>query len=833
MSEYKDENFTLELKEVLDYMTNTLINEFPTNVVSPEYLILSILDSRNNHANMLLDNCLMSDNLEELRKIYVSVVESHMRPQLRGTNISFNSELLRLLDASRDEAKKMSNNKVGTEHILLAILNKENHFRARDVFEKFRLEYEFIYDKCNTTGEKINKKLSLKIKNKQNSKKEPNNDIPLKSQVNTKIITNQGMGQYMKQYTVSINQKVRDGEADDVIGRESEINEMIKVLSRRKKNNVVLVGNGGCGKTCLVYKLAKMIEEDSIPSVLEGKEIVMLNIMAIVSGTHFRGMFEERMNGLFNELQNNDKYILFIDDIHNVLKSGTKDKDTDISGMIGNILSEGKTRVIGTTTFKDYRNTIENNSSISRKLQKIVIEPSTNAQTFDIVMKNKKYYEDFHNVHFSEKTVKKAVDLAERYISDRCLPDSALDVIDTAGASIKTSSKEPIEIINLKKRFNEIEEEKYNALNNGDFESVDSLNNEENAINAKISEYKRKTKSENEIFEVTEDDVANVVSELTKIPVSKLSSNEKSKIANIDKILKESVVGQDEAVNSICQIIKRNKVGLGDKNHPLGVFLLLGPTGSGKSLIAKKLAEEIFGDEKALIRIDMSEYSEKSSVAKLIGSAPGYIGYENGGQLTEAVKHKQYCVLLLDEIEKAHQEVYNIFLQLFDEGRLTDSSGQIVNFKNVIVLMTSNIGARKASEIGGGVGFITNEDDNKKSIIEKELKKTFSPEFINRIDKIVYFNNLTNDNLRDIVKLEINKFNKRLNNIDYNISYNEDVINYIHSKAIEQKEFGARPIIRLIQTNIEDKITELMLTNDYPQNYQFTATCVENEIKIQ
>ena len=835
MSLIDKKDCTLELNKVLDYMENVLCVEFPTNTITLEYLILAILDNKNCHANMILDNCLMSDNMEELKKIYVSALEKVVTMQAPNGKPQYHEEMINAIKSSVVESKKLGSNLVGTEHILLSVLNKENKFSMSKVFDKFMLEYSFVFDKCLVKTKEPKSKSTTK---KNTTKKTPTSkkgimQVPLKSQINTKMITTTSSTEFIDKYTTNLNSLAINGKIDELIGRENEVNEIVKVLSRRKKNNAVLVGKGGCGKTAIVYGIANMIVNGKAPEVLNGKEIVMLNPMAIVSGTHFRGMFEERVNGLFNELKGkNGKYILFIDDIHTVLKNSSKDRDNDISGMIGEILSEGELKVIGTTTFKDYRNSIENNQSLCRKLQKIIIDPTTKEETVKILLANKKYYEEYHDVVYTDAAIEKTVELAERYITDRALPDSAFDVIDLAGANTSLINRDPIEIQHIKNRINEIENEKDTALNNGDFEKIDSLNAEENVLKADVANYMRCENKDIETIEITENDIANIVSEMTKIPVSKLSLSERNKIAHIDEILKKSIVGQDEAINSVCKIIKRNKVGLGDKTKTMANILMLGPTGTGKTLLAKKLAEEIFGDEKALVRIDMSEYSEKNSVSKLTGASPGYVGYENGGQLTEAIKHKQHCVLLLDEIEKADQEVYNIFLQLFDEGRLTDSSGQVVNFKNVIVLMTSNIGAKKASELGNGVGFITNEDKNKKTIIEKELKRKFTPEFINRIDQIVYFNSLSDTNLKNIVKLEINKFNNRLSNIKYNIEYTNDVVNYIHAEAIKKKELGARPIIRLIQDNIEDKVTELMLEQEYEPNYVFHATCENNEIVI-
>ena len=821
-----DKLYSNDLKKILSYMVDVLSKEFPTEVFSVEYLIVSILDNSKSHAYTLLDNCLMTSNLEELKNIYVNWLKLNRSDKnlvVKQDNVDFNEELDRILTNAEKERENLKSILVGSEHVLLSMLNPDNKCeKIQEVFKNMGITYNFIIDKCSESSNKEKTNNAPKKIMKKPSM------LPLKSEINQQGISSSN--EYISKYTINLNQLAKEGKIDELVGRKKEIEKIIKIMARRKKNNVVLVGKGGCGKTAIVNGIADMIVKDEVPQILKNKEVVMLDVMTLVSGTHFRGMFEERVNGLFNELKNSKNHILFIDDIQQILRSGSKEKDTDLSSWIGDILANGEVSVIATTTFKDYRNTIEINTSISRKLQKVVIEPTSIQETIEIIEKTKHYYEDFHNVTYNSDVVKKTVELSQRYITDRSLPDSAIDVIDLSGAYTCLIDREPQHISNMRKRLIKINKERSERLNKGDFEFIDSLNKEENFLKKNISDFNREVEKDKTKYSIniTLDNIATSISDMTNIPINKLTLNEKEKIANIENVLKESVVGQDEAIEAVSRIIKRNKVGLGDKNKTLGNLLLLGPSGSGKTLIAKKLAEEIFGSDKALVRIDMSEYSEKNSVAKLTGAAPGYVGFENGGQLTEAIKNKQHCVLLLDEIEKADKEVYNLFLQLFDEGRLTDSAGQMVNFKNVIVLMTSNIGAKQASEMGKGLGFVTDESSNKKSIIEKSLKQTFTPEFINRIDQIVYFNSLSEDNLKEIVKLEINKFIKRLNELNYNLTYTEEVVEHLHSFAIKQKEYGARPIIRLIQDKIEDQITDLMLKNEYEENYTFVAT-YENE----
>lgn len=824
-----EQNFSLELQSMFSYIMDTLYVEFPTKKISVEYLIVAMLDNKKTHAYALLNNCLLSSNMNELRNIYAEFLNKNSSPQFYKNNneeIQFDEKTQQLFNSVKDEFFSLKSINVGSEHILLGILNPKNNLtEIIDVFKNVGVDYAFLYDKC---AEKENKKNDeSKNNNKQNVL------MQLKNNGTTKTVSNNTKQQFIDQYTVNLNQLAKKGEIDDLIGREKEIEQIVKVLARRNKNNVVLVGKSGVGKTQIVYGLANLINQNKVPSILQGKEIVMINITALVSGTHFRGMFEERVNGLFEELKQSKKYILFIDDMQTVLKSSSKEKDTDISSMIGNILSEGHVRVIGTVNFKDYRNSIETNTSIARKLQKIIVEPTSIEESVDILNKNKFYYEEHHKVKYDDEVIKLCVKLSDRYITERSLPDSAFDVLDLSGANTCLIRRESEEILEHRQKLELLNAEKNDALNNGNFEFIDSIEERENFHKKEIANLKRlNQENDDEFIDITKENIMTTISEITNVPIDKLQANDKEKISNIDKVLKEQIIGQDEAIDSICKVIKRNKVGLGNKSKTKGNLLLLGKSGTGKTLLAKKIAEEIYGSENDLIRIDMSEYSEKSSISKLTGAAPSYIGYENGGQLTEAIKHKQHCVLLLDEIEKANNEVYNLFLQLFDEGRLTDSSGQIVNFKNVLVLMTSNVGTKQASEMGKGIGFTNDKNDNEKNIIDKNLKKTFTPEFLNRIDQVVYFNSLTEDNLKNIVELELKKFIKRLNEIDFNFTYNDKVIDFLHKLAIKEKEYGARPILRIIQHHIEDEVTDLMLKNDYENNYTFNATIEDGKLQI-
>lgn len=821
---------TQEYQDVFAYMQNVLGNEFPTNEFTPDYLILAILDNARCHANIIMDNVLMSESMDYLRQHYYSDLKSKPRkPIIDKKGDKVDKELASILSCAVEEARNSESELIGTEHIILALLNPNYSFNASRELLKCGLHYDYIIGQSQDFKEKP--KLEDNKRYINNNSNDISGKIPLKSEVQSKAFVNNGETPNIRKYTINLHEEIQNGHYDQLIGREDIIKSIIKVLSRRKKNNVILVGKPGVGKTSIGYKLAELIDSDNVPDILSGKKVIMLDVMALVSGTHLRGMFEERVDGLFKELKNNPNYILFIDDIQNVVRTTGKDKDGDLTDVIGNILSEGDVRVVGTISFKDYRNGIEGNSTLSTKLQKIIIEPSTKEETFEILKSNKTYYENFHHVKFNDKVLYKAINLAKRYITNNNLPDSALDVIDLTGASMSLLNKQEKSIKQVKEKLASFDEDKKKAMNSGNFELLDEISKQESVLYKKLNDIKRDINNdESSWLKATEEDVAETVSTMTNIPVAKLKSGEKETVLHIDEILKKAVVGQDEAIDEITKAIKRARAGFGDKSKVMATLLFLGSSGVGKTLIVKKLAENIYGSEDNLVRFDMSEYQDKSSVNKLIGASAGYIGYENGGLLTEAIKNKPYCVLLFDEIEKADESIYNLFLQLFDEGRLTDNNGVTVNFKNVLVVMTSNVGARQASERGNGIGFITNAEQNKRSIIEKSLKSKFNPEFLNRIDKIIHFNALTDENIHSIVDLELNKLCDRVKENGINLKYDEKVVEYVYNQAIEQKEYGARPIMRIIQDSVSDKVVDLVLASNKHESTYIVSVNENNEV---
>lgn len=813
--------YSNELTKLLEFMNTTLINELPTTSLTIEHMLLAILQNRTCKAYIILDESLSSFTLEGIHDIVYEILKQSSLLAIRPSQkIVFDEKLNEIMTKSNIECSQMGENILTTEHVLLAILSDEN--KIKEAFVASGLDYIMFLNKIKSSKESLEN-----ITNNGGSK-------------SFETVTAGATFRHKKPktnmidtYCVNLNKLADENKIDVIVGRGKEINQIIKTLNRRKKNNTILVGEGGVGKTGIPGQIARLIQEGNVPSTLLRKKIVSLDITAMLAGTQLRGMFEERIKGLVDELKNNDDYILFIDNIENVMGNSSKTGDVDISAVMSSALDSGEIQVIGTTTFKDYKNSFETNSSLARKFQKIIIEPTSIDETVEILENIKHYYEDFHNVQYSKETIKACVELSNKYITERNLPDKAIDLLDLCGSHVALNN-EPKEFGKLRKKIVKTKKDKLLAITEDNYEKIDQLTAEENKIKLELiekeKEFKKQNKNNRIIVDVSV--VYDLVSEKSGVPVSKLNSDEKKKLGNINNILKQSVIGQDDAVDKVCQVIKRNRIGLGNANRPMSVQLFLGASGCGKTLLAKQLAKEIFGDEKYLVRFDMSEYSDKTSVNKLIGASAGYVGFEQGGLLVEAIRNKKHCVLVFDEIEKADNQVHNIFLQLFDEGHLTDNTGQKVDFKNVIIIMTSNVGVRSANEMGSGIGFTKNAIDNKKHILEKELKKTFPPEFINRLDDIVYFNTLTDDNFKKIIELEIDKLRQKLEKIGHTAEYDEPVVDFILKLITEKRNEGARPVVRLIQNKIEDPITDLLVENDY-ENYKFIIKVIDDKLVIK
>ncbi len=618
------------------------------------------------------------------------------------------------------------------------------------------------------------------------------------------------------------------GKLDPVIGRKTEILRMAQVLSRRKKNNPIIIGEPGAGKTAIVEGLAMLINDGECPKNLADKRLVSLDINSIVAGTKYRGQFEERMKVIIEELQSNPNIIIFIDEIHTMVGAGNSSGSLDASNILKPALSRGEIQCIGATTLDEYRKHFEKDGALERRFQKIIVDPATKQETFEILKQSKGKYEEHHKVNYTDEALWLCVELADRYITDREFPDKAFDILDEVGSRMQIDIKLPEHIEKLKQEALDIKQEKVDVIKKQKYELAAELRDREKNILSKLDEEKQKFEDELRSSKrgIPENLIYDVVSNMTKIPVNKINIDEKNTLVSLEDSLNNTVIGQAEAVKKISKAIRRNRVGIKDPNRPIGSFIFLGSTGVGKTFLAKKLAKEIFGSEDNLIRVDMSEYQEKHTISRLIGSPPGYVGHEEGGQLTEQIKNKPYSVILFDEIEKANKDIFATLLQMLDDGHLTDGLGRKINFKNCLIIMTSNIGVKKVQDFGGGMGFKSSnnsdvvQEEYKRDVLKKELSKFFAPEFLNRIDDVIIFNSLKKDNIDKIVKLEIDKLIDRLISMKYKISYETSVVDLIAKVGFDD-QYGARPIKRAIQDKIEDLISERILTNEVIEGKEY------------
>ncbi len=655
---------------------------------------------------------------------------------------------------------------------------------------------------------------------------EPDKDSSAFSKTASNTVTGQmhnNKTPFLDKYSTDLTKAAKDGKLDPVVGREHEIQRVLEIIGRRKKNNPILIGEPGVGKSAIVEGLAQLIVKQQTSPALFNKRIVSVDLTAMVAGSKYRGQFEERIKGLITELENNPDIIIFIDEIHTLIGAGGGSGTMDAANILKPALARGTVQCIGATTFKEYANSIEKDGALERRFQKVIVEPTTTEQTLAILRNIKDRYEEHHGVTFCDEALEACVKLTERYVTDRFFPDKAIDVMDEVGSKLRLANiKVPDYILDLQNEIEEVAAKKLEAVGNQNFELAASYRDKGLSLEKKLDLMHKKWQSGDctERIPVTESDVADVVSKMSGVPVQRMAEEEGVRLKNMSAVLKKSVIAQDDAIEKMVKAIQRNRIGLRDPNHPIGAFMFLGPTGVGKTYLAKKLAEELFGSKDALIRVDMSEYSESFNTSRLLGAPPGYVGYDEGGQLTERVRRKPYSIVLLDEIEKAHDKVYNMLLQVLDEGRLTDGNGRLIDFRNTVIIMTSNAGTRQLKEFGSGIGFnaggltksVMDEKDKEyaRSIIQKSLSKQFSPEFLNRLDEIITFNQLDIDAIKRIIDVELRGLFGRVHDMGYEIQITDKAKELVATKGYDV-QFGARPLKRAIQTYIEDGVCELLL----------------------
>ncbi len=829
-----DSNFSPKVKEIISYSREEALR-LGNDFIGTEHLLLGLIREGDGLAVRVLQT--LQVDLFDLRKeLELAIKDKNNKPLANINSLPLTKQAEKVIRITVLEAKALKSATVETEHLMLSILkNKENV--ATQILHQYDVDYERFKSELSILqgenpraadyGDPGSEEFEDDDERRQfqQQRRQPGN-----TKSKTPVLDNFGR---------DITKMAELGNLDPIVGREEEIERVSQILSRRKKNNPILIGEPGVGKTAIVEGLALRIVQRKVSRVLFDKRVISLDLAALVAGTKYRGQFEERMKAIMNELEKNRDVILFIDEIHTIVGAGGASGSLDASNIFKPALARGDLQCIGASTLDEYRMYIEKDGALDRRFQKVLVEPPSVEETITILNNIKSKYEDFHNVEYDAEAIDACVKLSDRYMTDRLLPDKAIDVMDEVGARVHLKNiNVPENILELEKKIEDIKQEKNKVVKSQRFEEAAALRDREKRLGEELEKAKNDWEEEakHKRYPIHEEHIAEVISMMTGIPVMRMVEAESAKLRRMGEDLKGAVVGQDEAISKVVKSIQRNRVGLKDPRKPIGSFIFLGPTGVGKTELARSLARYMFDSDEALIRIDMSEYMEKFSLSRLIGAPPGYVGYEEGGQLTEKVRRKPYCVVLLDEIEKAHPDIFNIMLQVLDDGQLTDGLGRKVDFKNALIIMTSNIGVRQLKDFGAGVGFATatkteNAEDFSRGVIEKALKRTFSPEFLNRIDDVVIFNSLDEENIGQIIEIIMKDVMKRLNALGFSLTLAPGAKKFIAEKGYDQ-QFGARPLHRAIQKYLEDPLAEEILNHRIKEGDTVTADYSEEEKKI-
>ena len=814
-----NDNYSPRVKNVISYSKEEALR-LGHDAIGTEHLLLGLIREGSGSAIDILLSLQVNFSLLRNKVEVLSPASAMGMTENEKKNLLLTRQAERALRTTFLEAKFFNDKTIGTAHLLLCILKNDSDPTTR-VLNKLKVDYESVKDiyiaMTTNNDDYIDDMPTNETFGDEGGQDDSFKTEPIKEQNKS---TKKSKTPVLDNFGRDLTEMAELGKLDPVIGREKEIERVSQILSRRKKNNPLLIGEPGVGKSAIAEGLALRIVKKKVSRILFNKRVVTLDIASLVAGTKYRGQFEERMKAVMNELEKNDDIILFIDEIHTIVGAGGATGSLDASNMFKPALARGEIQCVGATTLDEYRQYIEKDGALERRFQKVIVEPTSVEETILILNNIKEKYEEHHNVNYTPEAVEACVKLTNRYMTDRFLPDKAIDALDEAGSRIHITNIEvPKQILELEIELEEVRDEKNNVVKKQKFEEAAKLRDDEKRIekDLAIAQEKWEEDAKNNKITVTEDNVADVVSMMTGIPVNRIAQTETKKLSKLPELIRGKVIGQDDAVGKIAKAIQRNRAGLKDPNKPIGSFIFLGQTGVGKTQLAKVLAKELFDSEDALIRVDMSEYMEKFAISRLVGAPPGYVGYEEGGQLTEKVRRKPYSVILLDEIEKAHPDVFNMLLQVLDDGHLTDSLGRKIDFRNSIIIMTSNVGARQLKDFGTGVGFgtatkVANQDENSKAVIENALKKAFAPEFLNRIDDVVVFNTLEKEDIDKIIDIEMEKLYLRIRDLGYTLTLSETAKDYIAEKGFD-KQFGARPLKRAIQKYVEDTLAEEIISS--------------------